>query len=441
MFASTRSTSFALFLSSAALFASGCKSDGGTGSPGTGSGGSTNNTNTGGSSASAGGRTGGGGSSQSGSGGSSNSGSGGTTTAGTGGTTTAGSGGSSNPGTGGTTTAGTGGTTADANRDTPAATPDTGAPGAGFRIVWIDVEGGAATLLISPTGQSLLADAGWEPRDATRIANVLQQETGAKTLDYFLATHYHVDHVSGVQSLAGMVKINNFIDHGPSVEGGGEFNTYQNAVRASMAEAKRMTAMPGMKLMLGTVELTIVTAGGRVVTGLPTAIANPACANYTPPVDQQDEDPQSVGFVARYGTFDFVDLGDLTGGVEHKLVCPMNQVGLVDLFQASQHGSNQSNIQPLATGFEAQVVVFNNGASKGGDGPVFQRFRQAPGIKDVWAMHKKASQSAMQNADDALIANPGGTDMANWLKATVQADGSFTMTNGGTKMSRSYMSR
>ncbi|HEY0705815.1 MAG TPA: MBL fold metallo-hydrolase [Polyangia bacterium] len=438
MLASTRSTSLALLLSSfTSLAVWGCKSDGGSGSPSTGSGGTTN---TGGASPSAGGRSGSGGSNPSGSGGSSNPGSGGSTPAGTGGNPGGGSGGVMGSG-GSTTPPGTGGAAPDANRDTPMTPTDTGPAGAGFRIYWIDVEGGAATLLISPTGQTLLADAGWESRDATRIAAVLQQETGAKTLDYFLATHYHVDHVSGAPALAGMVKINNFIDHGPSVEGGGEFNQYQNAVRTSMAEAKRMTAMPGTKVMLGGVELTILTAGGRVVTGMPTATANPACTGFTPPVDQQDEDPQSVGFVARYGKFEFVDLGDLTGGVEHKLVCPMNQVGQVDLFQASQHGSNQSNIQPLAAGFEAQVVVFNNGASKGGDGPVFQRFRTAPGIKDVWAMHKKTGQSAMQNADDALIANLGGADMANWLKATVQADGTFTMTNGGTKMTRTYQSR
>ncbi|HEY0713751.1 MAG TPA: MBL fold metallo-hydrolase [Polyangia bacterium] len=439
MLATNRSTSLALLFSSlAALAVGGCKSEGGNGTPGAGGGGTTG---AGGSGPGTGGRAGAGGSGSGAGGTSAPGGSGGTTSpSGSGGTASGSTGGTT--GSGGSTSAGTGGAAGDANRDTPMGTPDTpGAAGAGFRIYWIDVEGGAATLLISPTGQSLLADAGWESRDAARIAAVLQQETGAKTLDFFLATHYHVDHVSGAPALAGMVKINNFIDHGPSVEGGNEFNQYQMAVRASMAEAKRMTAQPGTKVMLGGVELTILTAGGRVVTGLPTAVANPGCANFTPPVDQQDEDPQSVGFVARYGKFEFVDLGDLTGGVEHKLVCPMNQVGQVDLFQASQHGSNQSNIQPLATGFEAQVVVFNNGASKGGDAAVFQRFRSAPGIKDVWAMHKKASQSAMQNADDALIANPGGSDMANWLKATVQADGTFTMTNGGTKLTRTYQSR
>jgi len=38
-------------------------------------------------------------------------------------------------------------------------------------IHWVDVEGGAATLIVSPSGESLLIDSGWEvgDRDAKRI--------------------------------------------------------------------------------------------------------------------------------------------------------------------------------------------------------------------------------------------------------------------------------
>src|SRR5262245_29591559 len=40
-----------------------------------------------------------------------------------------------------------------------------------LRIYWIDVEGGAATLVVTPEGGSLLMDCGWPgTRDADRIA-------------------------------------------------------------------------------------------------------------------------------------------------------------------------------------------------------------------------------------------------------------------------------
>src|SRR5262245_20678673 len=61
-----------------------------------------------------------------------------------------------------------------------------------LRIFWIDVEGGAATLVVAPTGETLLMDAGWPgPRDAGRIATTLESATGKRRLDYFVASHYH----------------------------------------------------------------------------------------------------------------------------------------------------------------------------------------------------------------------------------------------------------
>src|SRR4030095_7874525 len=62
-------------------------------------------------------------------------------------------------------------------------------------IYWVDVEGGAATLVVSPSGESLLYDAGWEvgDRDAKRISAVAQQ-AGLKKIDYFVLSHFHADH-------------------------------------------------------------------------------------------------------------------------------------------------------------------------------------------------------------------------------------------------------
>ena len=65
-------------------------------------------------------------------------------------------------------------------------------------IYWIDVEGGAATLIVSPSGQSMLIDTGWEvdDRDARRI-HAATQQAGLKKIDHLVISHYHADHVGG----------------------------------------------------------------------------------------------------------------------------------------------------------------------------------------------------------------------------------------------------
>src|SRR5678810_1391120 len=70
-------------------------------------------------------------------------------------------------------------------------------------IYWIDVEGGAATLVVSPSGESLLYDAGWEVdgRDGRRIAAAVKQ-AGLKQIDYFVLSHFHADHAGGLQAVS-----------------------------------------------------------------------------------------------------------------------------------------------------------------------------------------------------------------------------------------------
>src|SRR6476620_9652916 len=82
----------------------------------------------------------------------------------------------------------------------------------------VDTEGGKAALYVSPSGQSLLIDSG-NPggRDTDRIMAAIA-DAGLSRIDYLLTTHYHVDHVGGLQELAKRIPIGTFIDHGPTVE-------------------------------------------------------------------------------------------------------------------------------------------------------------------------------------------------------------------------------
>ncbi len=73
-------------------------------------------------------------------------------------------------------------------------------------LYWIDVEGGAATLIVAPSGESLLIDTGWTvgDRDAKRIV-AASQEAGLKKIDYLLISHWHADHVGGLRISNGSI--------------------------------------------------------------------------------------------------------------------------------------------------------------------------------------------------------------------------------------------
>ena len=76
-------------------------------------------------------------------------------------------------------------------------------------IYWIDVEGGAATLIVTPARESILMDAGWgrpDERDAARIQAAMT-DADIDRIDYFIASHFHGDHVGGLPALAGRVEI------------------------------------------------------------------------------------------------------------------------------------------------------------------------------------------------------------------------------------------
>src|SRR5437867_4487252 len=76
------------------------------------------------------------------------------------------------------------------------------APPRGLDIYFIDTEGGAATLVVTPAGESVLIDCG-NPgtRDAERIHKVASGPAGLKAIDHLVITHWHSDHYGGVAHL------------------------------------------------------------------------------------------------------------------------------------------------------------------------------------------------------------------------------------------------
>jgi competence protein ComEC len=312
-------------------------------------------------------------------------------------------------------------------------------------IYFIDVEGGQATLIVSPSGQSMMVDTGWPGlnfRDADRIAAAAKL-AGVKQIDYLVVTHYHDDHVGGVAQLTQRLPIKNFVDHGPSVEKDANGQRLYNAYVKARESGKHIEVKPGDKIPVQGLDVIVLTAGGD---GLPLALAgagqpNPACAA----AKMQDPDPtenaRSVGTLITFGKFRIIDLGDLTWNKEYELVCPNNKIGTVDVYLTTHHGMDISNSPAIVRALHPRVAIMNNGARKGGAPAAWQTIHQSPGLEDIWQVHFAIEGGKDNNAPDALIANVDETGSANWLKVSAAADGSFTVSNSRNKYSKHYEAR
>lgn len=311
---------------------------------------------------------------------------------------------------------------------------------------FIDTEGGQATLIVTPAGESLLVDTGFPTngRDAERIA-AAAKEAGLTKIDYVVITHYHLDHVGGVPNLVAKIPVGTFVDHGPTVEKGAQEDKLYNDYVAIRDKAKHLQVKPGDVIPIKGLDVRVVTAAGDHLTGtLPGAgapKANPLCAEFKPRDPDPSENARSVGFVLGFGDhFRFIDLGDLTWNKEQELVCPNNPIGPIDVYLTTHHGVNQSNAPVIVQAIKPRVAIMNNGAKKGGSPEAWQTFHDSPGLEGLWQLHYATAGGDDHNAAPAFIANLDENTSFN-LTMSVAKDGSFTVTNPRTATSKRYAAR
>ncbi len=320
------------------------------------------------------------------------------------------------------------------------ATPMTGT----LDIYWIDAEGGASTLIVTPQRQSVLMDAGFAEfgdRDASRIAHVITKEAGLTRLDYFLASHFHSDHVGGLAALAKRVEIGAFIDHGESVDKGPNGTSpFEDQYRA-IAGARRRTVKPGERLPLIGVELVIVAAHSQFLTApLTETGANTLCSSFKAQAEDRGENGKSLGYLLRAGKFEFVNLGDLSWNFQHRLACPVNLLGKVDLFQVTHHGVRDDVLPQQMWAMAPTVAVMNNGPTKGAGAVAVETVLRSPGLEDLWSLHRAVNNDASHNAQERLTANLGDTDgcAGAWIRARIDPAGTYTVTNSRNGYSKTY---
>lgn len=331
-------------------------------------------------------------------------------------------------------------------------------------LYWIDVEGGAATLIVAPSGESLLIDTGWTvgDRDAKRIV-AASQEAGLKKIDYLLISHWHADHVGGLAALSKLIPIGRFFDHGDAIEK--ENQQWLDSYKAASA-GKRTVVKPGDQIPIKGIRTLVVSSDQQILANAVNGGGpNPLCANAEQKAPVAPENQRTAGVLLTYGKFKFLNLVDLDWEKEMELACPVNKLGRVTVYQTSRHGSFDGAGAPAFLGaIRPQVVVMNNGPRKGmgqvdnnvksatapgtATAPYernsYLRLAKLPGIEGIWQEHLSLlDKDPGHNTAENMIANLEDTAecQGHWIKASVAPDGKFSVTNRRNGFSKTYTAR
>ncbi|MEQ8788472.1 MAG: MBL fold metallo-hydrolase [Pirellulaceae bacterium] len=313
-------------------------------------------------------------------------------------------------------------------------------------IYWIDVEGGAATLVVTPAGETVLIDTG-NPgrRDPDRITQVVTRAAGKKQIDHLVITHYHRDHYGGAETLATMLPIKNVHDNGvfdgmPDNPGKAYFE---------LKSEERSVVQPGATLPLrqaeGAAKLQFAFLGARksFVEAAKDAADNVCCGKVREKDRDGSDNANSVVMLLDFGPFRFLDAGDLTWNQETRLVCPKNLVGEVDVYQVTHHGLDSSNNPVVLESVKPVVAVMNNGVTKGCRPEVFETLKATDSLQAVYQVHKNLRpDGSVNNAPDEFIANHEQACQGHYIKLSVAADGkSYTISIPAHGHERTYKTK
>jgi competence protein ComEC len=317
-------------------------------------------------------------------------------------------------------------------------------------IYFIDVEGGAATLIVTPLGESMLIDSGFpEDRDAQRILHVAKDVAGLARIDHYITTHWHRDHVGGITLLAKLIPVKNFYDHGLPTAPADDISAQLIEAYRGVSEGKSIALNAGDQIKflseksIPRLNFRILAANGTVVGEEPGAPQIKPCGeNFKPIEEDKTDNAKSLGMLLSFGAFRFFNGGDLTWNVENKLVCPKDLIGPVDLFQVNHHGVANSNNPAMVWALKPRVAVIDNGPRKGGDPKTYATLKSVGEIEGIYQLHKNVETTWNDNTPATFIANDDEKCRGEFIKVSVNANGhSYRVEIPSKKIVNSYKVR
>ena len=318
-------------------------------------------------------------------------------------------------------------------------------------IYFIDVEGGAATLIVTPGGQSLLIDTGFPgDRDAGRIAHVALKIAGLTQIDHCVITHWHRDHVGGVPTLAKLIPIRNYYDRGLPQTIAADLQAEFIEAYKQTTQGKSITLKPGDEIKLQRspkylppLGVRVIASGGMVLGEQSIAPQIRPCGeNFEARAEDTTDNVNSIAILLTFGRFKFFDGGDLTWNIENRLVCPKNLIGPVDVFQVDHHGVDSSNNPTMVRAIQPRVAIIDDGPRKGAEPDTLATLKQSPQIEAIYQLHRNLRTADKDNTMSGYIANEQEACQGNFIKLSIEPDArSYTVSIPARRISRSYRTR
>ncbi len=200
---------------------------------------------------------------------------------------------------------------------------------------FIDVGQGDATLFITPSGKTLLIDAG--PNSAQdRLVSYLKA-TKIKQIDCILFTHPHEDHIGGGDAVIEAFPVGRILM--PDYE-------------SSSSTFERLITLIDQK----EIPVTLTEAGDTItLSELTLEIFGP----ITMPID--DANNASVVFRAKYGETAYLFSGDAEKKSEKEVLSHYQDRLAADVYHVAHHGSNTSSYEDFVKAIAPRIAVISCG--------------------------------------------------------------------------------
>ena len=307
---------------------------------------------------------------------------------------------------------------------------------------------GNAALVVFPDGTTLLVDAG-AAGDGEAIADTEPRPNGTRTagawiadylhsmdvarLDYALLTHFHVDHIGGINDVGDRLAIATVIDRGHQYLTPADtdpiFKKYRTflqkqGARGTMLETIRVGRAEQIVLRrdraaFPSVEVRNVAANGDVWSGRGDEVTHvfPPLASLAA-ADRPSENMCSIGLRIRYGPFDLFTGGDMPGvpdagapawqSVETAVA---RAIGPTDVHVVNHHGSIDPESEIFLAALRSPVMILPAWSPTHPSQDALKRMMTArlyPGPHDIFATWLRAPTRASIGARaDQLKADHG----------------------------------
>jgi len=235
----------------------------------------------------------------------------------------------------------------------------------------LDVGQGDATLIVSPTGETMLVDAGYNGKGESKVLPFLESHS-ITSLDYIVATHYHADHIGGIDEVVDGLSLDSV---GIVYDRGWSYTTNTYYDYADAVDSKRVAIADSQVIELGGgVEVTCVAVNGNGVLDDP----------FTDP--PHNENDLCVALKLSYTNFEFFVAGDLSGenagGYTDIETSVAPEIGRIEVLRVDHHGSKYSSNQCFLDSLQPEVAVISVGNNPYGHPTqeVIERLEAVPSV-------------------------------------------------------------